>query len=64
MNRIIKDSFKLFHFGLELSNPLVDEFQATLKFALDEQSSRLDLGNVLLHPSEVNMHQADKIDHQ
>src|SRR5674476_1301551 len=44
MNRIIKDSFKLFHFGFKLSNPLVNELQAAFKFALDEQSSRLDLG--------------------
>jgi len=64
MNRIIKDRFKLFHFGLQLSNTLVDQLQPTFEFALDELCSRLNLGNILLHPAKVNVQQPHEIDHQ
>jgi hypothetical protein len=64
MNQVIKDRFKLFHFGLQLTNPLVNQLQPPFEFALDELYSRLNLGNILLHSPEVNMQQSHEIDHQ
>src|ERR1035437_1880639 len=52
--RVKKESFNLFYFGFKLTNPEVDQLQATFKFTLDERRRRFNLGNILLHPYAVD----------
>jgi hypothetical protein len=41
-----------------------NQFQTPFKFALDELRSSFNLGNILLHPSEIHMQQPHEIHHQ